>query len=56
MLVEFAEKLPDAIPAVHLSVRIEVLNDKERQFTFVAKGKKSMALLEELKRIVDREP
>ena len=56
VLIEWAEKFPDAMPADHLSVRIEVLNDEERQFTFVAKGKKSRALLEELKRIVDREP
>lgn len=56
VLIEWAEKFPDAMPADHLSVRIEALNDEERQFTFVAKGKKSEALLEELKRIVDREP
>lgn len=56
VLIEWAEKFPDAMPAEHLSVRIEALNDEERQFTFVAKGKKSRALLEELKRIVDREP
>lgn len=56
VLIEWAEKFPDAMPADHLSVRIEALNDEERQFTFVAKGKKSRALLEELKRIVDREP
>lgn len=56
VLIEWAEKFPDAMPADHLSVRIEALNDEERQFTFVAKGKKSRVLLEELKRIVDREP
>ena len=56
VLIEWAEKFLDAMPADHLSVRIEALNDEERQFTFVAKGKKSRALLEELKRIVDREP
>ena len=56
VLIEWAEKFPDAMPADHLSVRIEALNDDERQFTFVAKGEKSEALLEELKRIVDREP
>ena len=56
VLIEWAEKFPDAMPADHLSVRIEALNDEERQFTFVPKGKKSRALLEELKRIVDREP
>ena len=56
VLIEWAEKFPDAMPADHLSVRIEALNVEERQFTFVAKGKKSRALLEELKRIVDREP
>ncbi|MBF1703761.1 MAG: tRNA (adenosine(37)-N6)-threonylcarbamoyltransferase complex ATPase subunit type 1 TsaE [Selenomonas sp.] len=56
VLIEWAEKFPDAMPADHLSVRIEALNDEDRQFTFVAKGKKSRALLEELKRIVDREP
>ena len=56
VLIEWAEKFPDAMPADHLSVRIEALNDEERQFAFVAKGKKSRALLEELKRIVDREP
>ena len=56
VLIEWAEKFPDAMPADHLSVRIEALNDEERQFTFVAKGKKSRARLEELKRIVDREP
>lgn len=56
VLIEWAEKFPDAMPADHLSVRIEALNDEERKFTFVAKGKKSRALLEELKRIVDREP
>ena len=56
VLIEWAEKFPDAMPADHLSVRIEALNDEERQFTFVAKGKKSRALLEELKRIVDCEP
>lgn len=56
VLIEWAEKFPDAMPADHLSVRIEALNDEERQFTFAAKGKKSRALLEELKRIVDREP
>ena len=56
VLIEWAEKFPDAMPADHLSVRIEALNDEERQFTFVAKGKKSRALLEELKRIVDRAP
>ena len=56
VLIEWAEKFPDAMPADHLSVRIEALNDEERQFTFVATGEKSEALLEELKRIVDREP
>ena len=56
VLIEWAEKFLDAMPADHLSVRIEALNDEARQFTFVAKGKKSRALLEELKRIVDREP
>lgn len=56
VLIEWAEKFPDAMPTDHLSVRIEALNDEERQFTFVTKGKKSRALLEELKRIVDREP
>ena len=56
VLIEWAEKFPDYIPADHLSVRIEALNEEERQFTFVAKEKKSRALLEELKRIVDREP
>lgn len=56
VLIEWAEKFPNAMPADHLSVRIEALNDEERQFTFVAKGKKSRALLEELKRIVDCEP
>ena len=56
VLIEWAEKFPDAMPADHLSVRIEALHDEERQFTFVAKGKKSRALLEEVKRIVDREP
>ena len=56
VLIEWAEKFPNAMPADHLSVRIEVLNDEARQFTFAAKGKKSRALLEELKRIVDREP
>ena len=56
VLIEWAEKFLDAMPADHLYVRIEALNDEERQFTFVAKGKKSRALLEELKRIVDREP
>ena len=56
VLIEWAEKFPNAMPADHLSVRIEALNDEERQFTFVAKGKRSRALLEELKRIVDREP
>ena len=56
VLIEWAEKFPNAMPADHLSVRIEALNNEERQFTFVAKGKKSRALLEELKRIVDREP
>ena len=56
VLIEWAEKFPNAMPADHLSVRIEALNDEERQFTFVAKGKKSRALLEELKHIVDREP
>ena len=56
VLIEWAEKFPDAMPADHLAVRIEALNDEERQFTLVVKGKKSRVLLEQLKRIVDREP
>lgn len=56
VLIEWAEKFPDAIPADHLSVRIDALDAEKRKFTFIAAGEKSEALLEELKRIVDREP
>ena len=56
VLIEWAEKFPNAIPADHLSVRIDALDAEKRKFTFIAAGEKSGALLEELKRIVDREP
>ncbi|AKT54454.1 MULTISPECIES: tRNA (adenosine(37)-N6)-threonylcarbamoyltransferase complex ATPase subunit type 1 TsaE [Selenomonas] len=56
VLIEWAEKFPNAIPADHLSVRIDALDAEKRKFTFIAAGEKSEALLEELKRIVDREP
>ena len=56
VLIEWAEKFPDAMPADHLSVRIDALDAEKRKFTFIAAGEKSEALLEELKRIVDREP
>lgn len=56
VLIEWAEKFPNAIPADHLSVRIDALDAEKRKFTFIAAGEKSEALLEELRRIVDREP
>ena len=56
VLIEWAEKFPNAIPADHLSVRIDALDAEKRKFTFIAAEEKSEALLEELKRIVDREP
>ncbi|WP_313991089.1 tRNA (adenosine(37)-N6)-threonylcarbamoyltransferase complex ATPase subunit type 1 TsaE [uncultured Selenomonas sp.] len=55
VLIEWAEKFPNAMPEDRLQVRIEALTREERQFIFAAEGEKSTALLEELSRIVDRE-
>ena len=41
VLIEWAEKFPDAMPADHLSVRIEALNDEERQFPSSPRGKRA---------------
>ena len=56
VLIEWAEKFPNAIPADHLSVRIDALDAEKRKFTFIAAGEKTEALLEGSKRLVDREP
>lgn len=53
VLIEWAEKFPDAMPADHLQVRIDALEGEGRQFTFAAQGEKSAALLKELESLVD---
>jgi len=55
VLIEWAEKYPDAMPEDRLQVRIDGLGGEDRQFTFAAEGEKSIQLLEELSIIVDRE-
>ena len=55
MLIEWAEKFPEALPEDRLEVRIDALDGEERQFIFAAEGEKSTALLEELNEIVDPE-
>ena len=56
VLIEWAEKFPDAMPEDRLQVRIDALEGEGRQFTFAAEGEKSTKLLKELDDIVDREP
>ena len=55
VLIEWAEKFIDAMPADRLQVNIADLGGEERQFTFAAEGELSTALLEELSDIVDPE-
>ena len=55
VLIEWAEKFPEALPEDRLEVRIDALDGEERQFIFAAEGEKSTALLEELNEIVDPE-
>ena len=55
VLIEWAEKFPEAMPADRLQVHIDALDGEGRQFTFAAEGEKSIALLEELSSIVDCE-
>ena len=55
VLIEWAEKFPEALPEDRLEVRIDALDGEERQFIFSAEGEKSTALLEELNEIVDPE-
>ena len=55
VLIEWAEKFPEALPEDRLVVRIDALDGEERQFIFAAEGEKSTALLEELNEIVDPE-
>ena len=55
ILIEWAEKFPDAMPEDRLQVRIDALDGEDRQFTFAAEGEKSRCLLGELNNIVDRE-
>ena len=55
MLIEWAEKFPEAMPDDRLQVNIAALGTEKRQFTFVAEGELSTALLEELSEIVDPE-
>ena len=55
VLIEWAEKFPDAMPTDRLQVNITALGAEQRQFTFAAEGELSTALLEELSEIVDPE-
>ena len=55
VLIEWAEKFPEALPEDRLEVRIDALDGEERQFTFAAEGELSTALLEELNDIVNPE-
>ena len=55
VLIEWAEKFPEALPEDRLEGRIDALDGEERQFIFAAEGEKSTALLEELNEIVDPE-
>lgn len=55
VLIEWAEKFPEALPEDRLEVRIDALDGEERQFIFAAEGEKSTAFLEELNEIVDPE-
>ena len=55
VLIEWAEKFPEALPEDRLEVHIDALDGEERQFIFAAEGEKSTALLEELNEIVDPE-
>ena len=55
VLIEWAEKFPEALPEDRLEVCIDALDGEERQFIFAAEGEKSTALLEELNEIVDPE-
>ena len=55
VLIEWAEKFPEALPEDRLEVHIDALDGEERQFIFSAEGEKSTALLEELNEIVDPE-
>ena len=53
VLIEWAEKFPDAMPAVRLTVRIDAVSAEGRQFTCDAVGEKSTALLKELDGLVN---
>ena len=55
VLIEWAEKFPEALTEYRLEVRIDALDGEERQFIFAAEGEKSTALLEVLNEIVDPE-
>ena len=55
VLIEWAEKFPEAMPEDRVQVNIANLGGEGRQFTFAAEGEKSTRLLEELSEIVDPE-
>ena len=55
VLIEWAEKFPEAMPEDRVQVNIVNLSGEGRQFTFAAEGEKSTRLLEELSEIVDPE-
>ncbi len=47
-IVEWADKVPEAMPAERLDIRIEVLGDTERRFTMTATGERYAAMLKSL--------
>jgi len=50
IIVEWAEKILDTLPAEHLQVRFEILSARKRNISFSAEGDKYYALLEKIKK------
>lgn len=51
LLVEWFDTFPDAFPADHLHIRIEISGEGKRQFTLTAHGDASSDLLEEFRSV-----
>lgn len=48
VLVEWADKVTDALPEDHLSIAIEITSESSRQFTCLAHGEPASALLDRI--------
>ena len=52
VLIEWAEKFPEALPEEYIEINIERLEGDSRRFSFRAVGEKNQALIEELSKVV----